>query len=149
MCLSNVAQSVYGSYFIFSGDNDLTLSPASDVDQVNTFLRKDMQPDDLIFASTQILWSLPGRKADPVASIYFDDPINAKNLNPLGRERFAYSQSIQSSKYVVLDPLAKEFSPRAVVGFDAILEKVEKWPMVFKSGNIEVYKNPQVIPTTQ
>jgi 4-amino-4-deoxy-L-arabinose transferase-like glycosyltransferase len=142
MLFSNVAQSVYGQYFIFSGENNLTLSNEKDVEMVDAFLSHEIHPGDMVAASSQIIWSVPAEQVELSSLLYHDGGIES-NLYPIGMERFTFDPSLYKMKYVILDPLAKEFSVRLFAGLVDLVDEVEKWPMVFKSGDIEVYKNPQ------
>ena len=141
MVFADVAQSVYGNYFIFTGNDDLSLSAEEDVNQVIDFLRSHTTADDLVVASPQIAWAVPSRKADfPLALAY--DGKNAGAQPDLPHSRFAYSCSLQQSAYVILDPLARDFATKVLPDMSALIEQVERWQLVFRAGDLEVYKNP-------
>jgi len=146
MLFSNVAQSVYGQYFIFSGDNDLTLSNEKDVETVDAYLRQEIHPGEMVAASTQILWSLPGKKVELTSMLYFNGD-NLKDLYPIGMERFTMTPVLKNITFVVLDPLAEKFSVRLYPGLADVILEVKKWPRVYQSGDIEVYKNPLLTST--
>jgi hypothetical protein len=143
MFLLDVSQSFYGSYFIFSGDNNLRLSQAKDVELVNAYLLKEAHSGAIISASSQILWSVPGKKLELPSTLYFQEQYS-KSLYPIGKERMTNFRPLQNFSFVILDPLVKELSVRLYPGLDGQIKEVEKWPMVNKSGDIEVYRNPQI-----
>ncbi len=141
MLFANVAQSVYGNYFIFTGNDDLTLSAEKDVNQVVDYVRAHARPDALVFASPQIVWAVPGHKAEfPLVFLYDGKDLGYTVHMP--RFRFAYSCSLQDAAYVMLDPLARNFATQVVPGMKGLIEEVEQWPLALEAGDIQVYRNP-------
>jgi hypothetical protein len=143
MGFANMAQSLQGMYFIFSGDNELTLSNEKDVEQVSTYLTQHLTANQSVAASPQILWKLPGEKVNfPFMVVYDQKSGTGTQLIPVSKEQFAYSSSFQDLSYIVLDPLAKDFSIRVYSDLAEIFQEVERWPMVYQSGDLQVYRNP-------
>jgi len=141
MVFADVAQSVYGNYFIFTGNDNLTLSAEKDVNQVVDYMRLHVNADDLVFASPQIVWAVPALQADfSLASL-----CDGKDMGypaDLPRLRFAYNCSLKDAAYVILDPLARTFAIQVVPGMETLIQQVEQWPLVFRAGDLDVYKNP-------
>jgi 4-amino-4-deoxy-L-arabinose transferase-like glycosyltransferase len=143
MFLNTVVQSVYGGYVIFTGENDLTLAQERDVEAVNAFLRGAASPDDLIVGPSHILWSVPGRKTELATTLLFQKG-HEEDIETLGSERFAYPQALENARFVILHPLTRKLTVRLYQDLDEVIAKVEQWPLVYQSGEIEVYENPTV-----
>jgi len=141
MVFADVAQSVYGNYFIFTGNDDLTLSAEKDVNQVVDYLRVHAKPDDLILASPQIAWAVPAHGAEFPMTFLYDGNDLGYQANLPGF-RFAYSCSLKNATYVILDPLARKFAILVIPGMGELIKQVEQWPLAFEAGDIQVYRNP-------
>jgi 4-amino-4-deoxy-L-arabinose transferase-like glycosyltransferase len=143
MGFANMAQSVQGAYFMFTYENDLDLSVAKDVDRVSSYLEQHMDQDQLVAASAQILWALPGKKAYfPFMLTY--EGVKASSLSSISKDRFAYPYAFDHFSYVVLDPLLTGFSLRIYPDLVSTIKTVRQWPLVYESGDLQVYRNPQV-----
>ena len=57
-------------------------------------------------------------------------------------ERFAFDPRYTEARFVVVDNLWRNWAVWDVAGVPDMLRQVETWPLVFKSGEIEVYANP-------
>ncbi len=142
MVFADVVQSVYGNYFIFTGNDDLTLSAEKDVNQVVDYLRLHINADDLVLASPQIAWAIPTLQTDfSLASLC--DGKDTGYPAGLRQLRFAYHCSLKDAAYVIFDPLARTFAIQVVPGMENLIQQVEQWPLVFRAGDLEVYKNPK------
>jgi len=142
MVFADMAQSIYGTYFIFTGNDDLSLTAEKDVNQVVDYLRGRVTDDDLILASHQIVWAVPtSRQSDWAITLVYEGK-DAGYQPRFPKSRFAYDCSLQESAYVILDPLARGLATQLLPDMKGLVQQVEQWPMVFRAGDLEVYKNP-------
>ncbi len=141
MFLADLAQFSYGSEFLFTGNDDLSLSPEENINHIVNYLRNTVGPDDLTLASPQIAWAVPGKKADFMQAMIVEGKYPT-DWAQIVEGRLAYDCRLQSSTFVILDPLARDFAVRAVPGMAEVIKEVETWPLVFSSGRVDVYRNP-------
>ena len=120
---------------------DPFLLPAADVEAVTAFVNERIQPEDLVIGSPTVVWMVNGRSADfqmMVAADGVATPHLPANLPP---DRWAFDPTIQQAKFVIVDPLWRRWAVPHVPGVVDTLKELETWPIVFESGEIQVFEN--------
>ena len=141
MMLADAAIVFYNTPFLFTGNDELNLTAAADADQVAAYLRQHANANDLIVASPQIVWAMPGQQTDYMAVAIYD----GKATTPLSmtlRTLFLHPSGLNDVEYAILDPLARNFAPKVVPGMQDYITEIETWPLVFQSGALSVYRAP-------
>ncbi|RLD11534.1 MAG: hypothetical protein DRI56_00965 [Chloroflexota bacterium] len=57
-------------------------------------------------------------------------------------ERFAFDPRYTQARYVVIDPVWRNWAAANMPEVEAMIADVKKWTLVFQSGEIDVYENP-------
>ena len=140
MIFANTAQSVFGNYFIFSGNDNLDLTSEKDAVQVINYLRPLTKMNDLVLASPQIAWAVPVFGADYASIIVYQ---NKSGEFYIPRSMFVRPLTLEDTSYAILDPLARDFAPLVLTGMNELIRQIEQWPLAFQAGDIEVYRNPE------
>jgi hypothetical protein len=126
---------------------------AADGQAALDYLNANATPQDLVIASPALAWGIRARTADyQIAAIYTG--INSAHLPAaLPRARYAYPAGYADARYVVLDNLWRNWAREiaTVPTADAPNTNYTKaqmdiiettWTLVFASGEIEIYENP-------
>jgi len=120
---------------------DPFLIEANAAQETAEFLNAHLQPDDLIIASPALAWMINGQVADfqlaALASGYETPHIPAD----LPAERQLFTADYRQARFVVIDQLWHNWAQFNVPGVAQIMADVAQWPLVFESGNIQVYEN--------
>ncbi|MEI8133384.1 MAG: hypothetical protein WCG34_13205, partial [Leptolinea sp.] len=136
MLTVNIAQSVYGVNYLFNGNNEMGLSSENDVTAVSAYLNAHTNANNLVLASAQILWAIPNFRQT-------DWGITAAVNNQSGlMERTLYDCSLPAVRFAVVDSLALGFVRNLDPAMKEIVDQVQLWPLVFKSGDLNVHQNP-------
>jgi len=141
MLLASTAQSLYGVYVLFSGSDDLGLSPAVDVERVAQYLNERVDGQDVVLASPQVVWAVHARQTEWAVMLFAEGKDSGYPQN-FSSERFAYDSHLQQVTYAVVDPLARNFAVKILPDLEDVLDEIEGWPLVYRSGEIAVYQNP-------
>ena len=122
---------------------DAFLLNAADVLAVADFIHSNSAEDDLVIASAPIAAILERPSADfqmAVVAMGFDAIHLPHDLPP---DRFAFNSNFQLARYVVVDNLWRNWGAVHMPAVISILETVEQWELVFETGAIQVYENPE------
>jgi 4-amino-4-deoxy-L-arabinose transferase-like glycosyltransferase len=140
---ASYSQSVYNAYFIFTGNDDLSFTSVQDAENVLNYIEDHSEPDDLVLASPQIAWASPTQRAAELPLALISENSTGDAYSHSMAQRFAYDCSLKSARYVILDPLARDFAVLAVPGIDKLIDEVKTtWVKVASSGEIDLYENP-------
>lgn len=140
---ASVSQSAYETYFIFTGNDDLSFTSVNDAENIINFIKDHSSRDDLVLASPQIAWASPTSRAAefPMAIMAEDRSMDASNQDIA--LRYAYDCSLENARYVILDPLARDFAVQVLPEIQTIIDQVQtSWIKVAASGKIDLYENP-------
>jgi hypothetical protein len=96
----------------------------------------------VVIASPGLAWSLRANVADFQMSIAFTGQRTPHLPADVPRERFAFNPDYTQARFVVVDNLWRNWAVFTVPGVPQMLERVQTWPLMFQSGEIEVYCNP-------
>jgi hypothetical protein len=110
--------------------------------QVAGYVNARASGDDVVIASPGLAWSLRANVADFQMSIAFTGQRTPHLPADVPRERFAFNPDYTQARFVVVDNLWRNWAVFTVPGVPQMLERVQTWPLMFQSGEIEVYCNP-------
>ncbi len=110
------------------------------------FINARTAPDDLVIATPGLAWLLTSNKADPAMSVAATGQATALLPGSIPKNRFAYDPDYRQAHFVVVDNLWRNWAVWTIAGTPEMLRDVESWPLVFKSGSVEVYCNPAQQP---
>jgi hypothetical protein len=98
---------------------------------------------DVVIASPGLAWMLDASTADPqmvAASMGLATP----HLPPdIPADRWVFEPDYRTAHFVVVDNYWTNWAVYNVAGVSGILDEVEDWPLVFRSGAVEVRCNPR------
>lgn len=138
MLITSFAEANYGRVFVYQEEG---FSVSADVTAVADYLRAHSAPSDVLLASPQVAWALPGKAADFQQALACAGHW-AYGLPPLGRERFAFDCSPANARYVVLDDFWRGWGAQMMPDLREVMAEVERWPLVLSVGEFRVYRNP-------
>lgn len=119
---------------------DMGISSPEDINRVAEFLNSRISPMDVILTSAQLGWKLSASVADIQQLVVYEGE-KAFALPAIQHKRFAFDCSLMNASYVVLDNLWYEWVFQ-MPDLKRDVEEVETWPVVFRSGEFVVYRNP-------
>jgi hypothetical protein len=107
------------------------------------FLNESIEHDDIVLASPQIGWALDARVADFQQSVAYvgGDTIHFPDNVP--RSRFLYDVSLDNADYVVIDDLWRDWAAKNIEAVKEMIETIQTWPVIYESGEYQVYENPE------
>ena len=139
MLLSSFAMVTYNSDYLFTGNDDLLLVNSQDATRVQEYIATHSKSNDQVIGSPVLLWGFPTmNRADFLTALAFNGYL-PHNYPPVEDQRFSTAISLDSVRFVILDPLAEEFAPKVLPGMQAWLDDIHTWPIVFESGDIRIY----------
>lgn len=121
---------------------DPFLVSARDAGSAAAFLNARLGPEDLVIASPGIAWLLDANTADPQMTLAFAGKATPHLPAGIPRSRFAYSPAVESAAIVIIDDYWRNWAYHNVAGLTDIIREINRWPMVLKSGTVEIYANP-------
>lgn len=140
MVLSSFALTVYSTDYLFTGNDDLRLVKVDDAEKAREYVNARVQAGDLVLGSPTLIWGLPTmNRADYLGALAYTGQ-KPNNYIDVDKSRFTQNISLDSARFVLLDPLAEEFAPKVLPGMQAWLDKIHTWPLVFEAGEIRVYE---------
>ena len=139
MFFTSLGLSFSGYNFYFSENDDVGLTSANDASAVIDYVEGNFEPSGLVLASPQILWAFPeNRQADWGLTASYHDPTT-------NNRQYAYPCSLEDVRYAIIDPLALNFVTRLSPQLDTLVKTTSAWPLVFRSGRLEVHQKPLII----
>ncbi len=119
------------------------ISPV-DADRVADYLNTHVLPDDIIVASPPLAWQVKTSTVDFVmcAAAIEGDTVHWGDSQSLPLRRLCCNPHYTQARFVVVDNFWRAWGIPNAPGIDAVLAEVMQWPLVFRSGEIEVYENP-------
>jgi hypothetical protein len=139
MALASFSMTVYSVDYLFTGNDDLMLAKPEDAEKARTFINARVEPGDLVLGSPTLIWGLKTmNRADFLGALAYtgQKPNNYIDVEP---SRYTQDISLDTARFVILDPLAEKFAPKVLPGMQAWLDEIHTWSVVFESGDIRVY----------
>ncbi len=116
----------------------------SDARRVAQFINAQADPADVVIASPALGWQIRANVAEPqmaLAAAGQATPLLPANIPP---ERFVFDPHYDRARFVVIDNLWRNWAAFTLPGMPEMMRQITSWPLVFKSGEIEVYSNPAI-----
>jgi 4-amino-4-deoxy-L-arabinose transferase-like glycosyltransferase len=107
------------------------------------FVNGHTQADDLVIASPGLAWLLTANAADFQMSIAATGRATPHLPADIPPDRFAFNPDYTHAQFSIVDNLWRNWAVPNVSGVSEMLQVIEAWPLVLKSGAIEVYRNPK------
>ncbi len=140
--LISASLSVYQVQSELSSGIDNLLVDAIDANKVADYVDQYSEADDVILTSPTISWLFDSQTADFQMAIAAEGKATKHFPADIPSERFAFDPRYTQARYVVIDPVWRNWAAVNMPEVEAMIEDVEKWPLVFQSGEIDVYENP-------
>ena len=119
------------------------LVDAADARRVAGFLKSTSLPGDLVVGSPAVLWQLDNRVADFQQMLAADGRASLHYPLDLPKERFAYDARLGAARFAVLDPIWRDWAVPTLPELADLMPVIERWPVVFRAGAIEVRENAE------
>ena len=113
---------------------------------VAEYLNARTAADDLVIASPAIAWLLEAQVADFQQALAFQGLATAHFPARIPAERFAYPTSPDRARFVVVDPIWRNWATLVMPDVAELVSEVETWPVEFVAGDVMVYANPVLQP---
>ncbi|HEU0026207.1 MAG TPA: glycosyltransferase family 39 protein [Ktedonobacterales bacterium] len=135
---------------------DALLATPTDAAAAQRYILTHARAGDLVLASPQIAWAfddpenIHGRPsgvegADITQTVAYAGQAAAFYPAGLPRNRWAYDASLGRARYVVVDDLIRALAaPGELPRLTPMLAQVERWPVVFRSGQYVIYEQPSL-----
>ncbi len=107
------------------------------------FVNQHVTSNDLVIASPTLAWLLQARAADMQMPIAYRGQATPHLPGDVPRERWVFDPSVERARYVIVDNLWRNWAVPNVPGVGDMLKAIEAWPIVFRSGAVVVYENPE------
>ncbi len=133
---------------------DALLATPVDAQAVQRYILTHARAGDLVLASPQIAWAFDQpvnyhdhetqiEGADITQTVAYGGQAAAFYPAGMPRDRWAYDVSLGRARYVVVDDLLRALAaPSQLPALAPVLAQVERWPVVFRSGQYTVYERP-------
>jgi hypothetical protein len=138
----SAAQSLYGVYTRLPTPIEGVLIDPIEARAAGEYIRRNAGPEDLVVGSPAFLWVLPNRVADFQQAAAAAGQATEHFPTTIPVERFAYPASIGEARYAVIDPIWRNWGAARMPAVAEMLATVEAWPLVYRSGDIVVHRNP-------
>ncbi len=113
--------------------------------KVTTFVNQATITDDLVITSPNIAWLIKAHVADFQISLASRGEDTLHFPPGIPKNRFAYQADYVSAKFVIVDRLWRNWAVKMMPSVQAMLEKVQNWPLVYQDGEYSVYRNPGLV----
>lgn len=122
---------------------DPFLINAEDARSVAAYVNARVAPDDLVIITPPVGWQINARIADFQMSVAYhgEDTPHLPGSTP--HERYLFDPTYTRARYVIVDNLWRNWGAVIIPGGLRMLLDVETWPLVYASGSIQVFENPQ------
>lgn len=122
---------------------DEVLIDAKSAREALEVLNSQISADDLVIASPALAWGINSRVADFQISLASEGIRTEHFPGNIPQDRFAYDPSLNSARFVVIDPVWRNWAAEAMPEIKEMIVRVERWPLVFKSEQIAIFRNPE------
>jgi 4-amino-4-deoxy-L-arabinose transferase-like glycosyltransferase len=128
---------------VFRTDIDgFLLTPGAAHDAAE-FVNRRVTPDDLIIASPALAWMLLAQTADIQMPFAYQGRATPHLPGNLPLERWAFDPNVERARFVIVDNLWRNWAVPNVPGVADLLQGIEAWPVVLRSGEVVIYQNPE------
>jgi hypothetical protein len=107
------------------------------------FVTQRVASDDLVIASPTLAWMLPSEAADMQMPIAHRGQATPHLPGDIPLDRWVFDPRVERARFVIVDNLWRNWAVPNVPAVADLLREIEAWPIVFRSGQIIVYQNPE------
>ena len=127
----------------FHTDIDAFLLDPIAARDVAEFVNQRVTSTDLVIASPTLAWRLRANVADLQMPIAYRGQATPHLPGNIPAGRWAFDPSLEQARFVIVDKLWRNWAVPNVPGVSEMLQEIEAWPIVFRSGEVMVYQNPE------
>jgi 4-amino-4-deoxy-L-arabinose transferase-like glycosyltransferase len=124
-------------------DIDSVMVNVKDARQVISFVNERVDENDIVLASPAIAWAINSNTADFQMAVAFGGGETKHLPTNIPSERFEFNPEYSNAAYVIVDPIWRNWAVLNMPEVAKMVRKIEKWPKIYYSGEIEVYENPE------
>jgi hypothetical protein len=121
---------------------DPVLVNPRDARQAAGFVNRQVRPDDLVIASPALTWLLRTHAADFQLAIAATGKATRHLPANIPPERFAYDVRYTGARFVIVDPVWRNWAAKNMPEVAEMMRAVEAWPLALRVGEVDVYRNP-------
>ncbi len=123
-------------------DFDSVLVDPVDAEEAVNFVNAHVTTNDLVIASPALAWSVDANAADFQMALAYMGEETMHLPGDIPQDRFSYAVDFSEATYIVIDPIWRNWAVLNMDGVQRMVDEVNKWPLVFEVGEIEVFENP-------
>jgi hypothetical protein len=143
--LSPILISLYGSIgelkHGYQTPIDSVLVNPQDARQATNFVNENITPNQSALASPAIAWLIEANVADFQMSVASQGKATKHFPANIPTERFDFDPVYTKAKFVIIDPIWRNWAAVNMPEVDKMLSEIETWQVVFQAGEIVVYEN--------
>jgi 4-amino-4-deoxy-L-arabinose transferase-like glycosyltransferase len=113
-----------------------------DAEQAATYVNTHVSSDNRVIASPGVAWLIDAPVADFQMAVAVDGQYTPHLPADLPASRYAFDARFANARFVIVDNLWRNWAAPNIPAVAAMLREIEEWPLVFESGEIQVYENP-------
>lgn len=118
------------------------LVDANDAKKSIDYVNRNIKEEDLVLASPAIAWAIESNAADFQMAVASKGGDTKHFPNDIPKDRFSFDPDYEKAAYIIIDPIWINWAVPNMIEVEMMVNKVQEWPLVFSSGEIDVYKNP-------
>ncbi len=107
------------------------------------FVNRQAEVDDLVIASPTLAWLLNVQVADMQMPSAYRGQATPHLPADVPPDRWEFNPSVERARFVIVDNLWSNWAIPNVPGVADMLQELEKWPIVLRSGEVVIYRNPE------
>jgi 4-amino-4-deoxy-L-arabinose transferase-like glycosyltransferase len=121
---------------------DMVMIPPEDGQAIQEYILNHYHAGDLILASPALAWTLPDTTTDyqiSLAAMGYSVPHFPSDI-PADRLRF--DMDFHQARFVITDNIWNHWAIFQIDNLSLIAEEISTWDLVFQSGEVRVFENP-------
>ncbi|CAG0936831.1 hypothetical protein TFLX_05727 [Thermoflexales bacterium] len=127
----------------FHTDIDGFLLDPIAVQSTAAFVNGQVVASDRVIASPTLAWLLKAQVADMQMPLAYQGRATPHLPADIPPDRWAFDPSVEQARFVIVDNLWRNWAVPNVAGVADMLQEIERWPIVLRSGELVVYQNPE------
>jgi 4-amino-4-deoxy-L-arabinose transferase-like glycosyltransferase len=106
------------------------------------YINQQTRQDEVVIASPTLAWALTANVADMQMPPAYAGRATPHLPADVPADRWVFNPAYPQARFVVVDNLWRNWAVPNVAGVAEMVQAVETWPAVFRSGAVVVYQNP-------
>jgi hypothetical protein len=112
-----------------------------DAKKAMEFINHNVINEDLVIASPALAWMVLAKKIDFQISLAYLRKPTMHLPADIPYDRFTYNSDYKKAKYVIIDNIWTNWAIHNNLEFQIMINDIQKWPLVWNSGQICIYQN--------